>query len=232
MNQKLTGFSQQYTEALRTHLQKGSPASLHLAEGLGRKALALGLDTLGLARIHEQAIIAVRLFIRKDGVIEGAKTFFSKANSPIGRIFRAAQSTKVRLQRMKELLDLRTEELAATNRRLQRSVVRRKVMQDTFNKIGKHRKKTLSESLQLQNRLRRLTHRLMDTQESERKTLSRELQNEIAQTLLAINVRLLSLRQEARRNTRQLKEKISSTQRLVARSAQSVRRVAREIARS
>ena len=56
----------------------------------------------------------------------------------------------------------------------------------------------------------------------------RELQNEIVQTLLGINVRLLSLKQEARNNTRGFKNEIASTQRLVVKSVQSVRNVARE----
>ena len=64
--------------------------------------------------------------------------------------------------------------------------------------------------------------------EDERKIISRELQDEIAQTLLGINVRLLSLQQEARSNSRGLKKGIASTQRLVAKSVRSVGRAARE----
>ena len=135
---------------------------------------------------------------------------------------------KQKLIRLKEALDQRTEELAASNRQLQRGVVRRKVMEDAFEKRGQHHKKCLEESLQLQKRLRQLTHRVLATQEDERKSISRELQDEIAQTLLGINVRLLSLKQEARRNTKGFKTEIASTQRLVAKSARSVRRVARE----
>ena len=43
-----------------------------------------------------------------------------------------------------------------------------------------------------------------------------ELQDEIAQTLLGINVRLLSLKRESSVNTGRLKNEIASTQRLVA----------------
>ena len=43
-----------------------------------------------------------------------------------------------------------------------------------------------------------------------------------------INVRLISLKREARTNTTGLKNEIASTQRLVIKSAKSVRRVARE----
>jgi len=77
-----------------------------------------------------------------------------------------------------------------------------------------------------------LTHEVLTAQEDERKEISRELQDEIAQTLLGINVRLLSLKQEARTNTKGLKNEIASTQKLVLESAKSVRRVAREFGNS
>jgi signal transduction histidine kinase len=86
----------------------------------------------------------------------------------------------------------------------------------------------LKDSLQIQEGLRQLTHQLLASQEEERKKISLELQNEIAQTLLGVNARLLSLKQEARINTRGLKNDIASTQQLVVKSAQSVRRFSRE----
>ena len=90
---------------------------------------------------------------------------------------------------------------------------------------GKCHDKCLEESLELQNCLRQLTHRVLAAQEDERKKLSHELQDEIAQTLLGINVRLLSLKQGDRNNTKGLKNEIASTQRLVVKSAKSVRQV-------
>jgi two-component system, NarL family, sensor histidine kinase DegS len=126
-------------------------------------------------------------------------------------------------------LGRRTEELAASNRQLQRGVVRRKVMEDDFAKRGRHHKKRLAESLQLQNRLRQLTHQVMAAQEDERKSISRELQNEIAQTLLGINVRLLSLKQESRNSTKSFKNEIARTQRLVEKSVDMVHQFACEL---
>jgi signal transduction histidine kinase len=93
---------------------------------------------------------------------------------------------------------------------------------------GENYARLLRESLQLQEGLRQLTHRVLTSQEEDRKKISLELQNEIAQTLLGINVRLCSLKQEARNNTKGLKKEIASTQRLVVKSARSVRRVARQ----
>ena len=80
----------------------------------------------------------------------------------------------------------------------------------------------------MQKRLQQLTHRVLAAQEDERKSISQELHDEIAQTLLGINVRLLSLKQQARVNHQGLKTEIAGTQRLVANSARSVRRMARE----
>jgi signal transduction histidine kinase len=73
-----------------------------------------------------------------------------------------------------------------------------------LRKSGEHYTRLLKESLQLQERLRNLTHQVLAAQENERRNISRELQDEIAQTLLGINVRLLSLKQEARSNTQGL----------------------------
>ena len=93
---------------------------------------------------------------------------------------------------------------------------------------GQHYAKLLRESLQLQANLRELTHQVLAAQEEERRHISHELQDEIAQTLLGINVRLITLKKESRTNTRGIKQEIASTQRLVSKSARSVRRVARE----
>jgi signal transduction histidine kinase len=232
MKQKLNGFSQRYVTALRMHLKAGPRASLQSALGLGRRAVVLGLEPLKLARIHERALVTLELSKSKNGLMKRAEIFFTEAIIPIVETHRAARQSKVHLNRLKETLGQRTEELAATNRQLQRGVVRRKVMENAAEKNGRHHQKCLEESLTLQKRLRQLTHQVLAAHEDERRKISRELQDEIGQTLLGINVRLLSLKQEARNNTRGLKKEIASTQRLVVKSARSVRRVAREFGSS
>jgi len=228
MKQNLIRLSLRYVAALRTHLKPGARANLQPALRLGRQAVALGLETLELARIHEKAIATLAAVGGKDELEKCAQIFFTEANAPIEEARGAAQPGSGRLNQLKGKLGQRTEELAAANRQLQRGVVRRKVMEEAFEKSGQHHKKCLEESLHLQERLRQLTHRVMSVQEDERKSISRELQDEIAQTLLGINVRLLSLKQAARRNTKGLKNEIDSTQRLVVKSVKSVRKVARE----
>lgn len=89
----------------------------------------------------------------------------------------------------------------------------------------KRQKKYLEESLRLQKRLRRLAHRVLAAQEDERRKISHELQDEIAQTLLGIKVRLLNLKTAARAGGNLAKE-IASTQRLVVDSIQTINRFA------
>jgi signal transduction histidine kinase len=196
--------------------------------GLGRCAVVLGLETLELARIHEQAVAALELSSAKNGFLRRAEIFFTEAIAPIVETHRAARQSKIDLNRLNMTLNRRTGELASTNRQLQRGIIQRKSVEAALKKSGKHYARLLKESLRLQEGLRQLTHQVLTSQEDERKKISCELQDEIAQTLLGINVRLLTLKQEARNNTKGLKNEIVSTQRLVVKSAQSVRRVARQ----
>jgi len=228
MKQKLNGLPEQYATALRRHLQPGPRAGFQAALGLGRLAVALGLETLELARIHEQALTQMKL-PGGNGATKQADDFFAEAITPIVETHRAARQSKTDLRRLNQTLRRRTMELAATNRQLQRGIIRRKTVESALKKSGEHYAKLLKDSLQVQEGLRELTHQVLAAQEDERQKISRELQDEIAQTLLGINVRLLSLKREARNNTNGLQNEIASTQQLVIDSAKSVRRSARKI---
>jgi signal transduction histidine kinase len=215
--------------ALRKHLHEGPRSGLQSALRLGRQAVGLGLETLELARIHEQAVSTLELSLGKDGIHKRAEAFFTEAMTAIVETHRAARQSKIDLNRLNEALNRRTLELAATNRQLQRGISRRKSVEAALKNSGEHYARLLRESLHLQEGLRQLTHQVLASQEEDRKKISLELQNEIAQTLLGINVRLFSLKLEARNNTKGLKKEIASAQRLVVNSARSVRRVAREL---
>jgi signal transduction histidine kinase len=189
--------------------------------------LAIGLETLDVARIHETAVAALESSSSRDGIHKRAEVFFDEAITPIVETHRAARQSKSDLHRLNEALSSRTLELAVTNRQLQRDILRRKKVEAALKKSGEHYTRLLKDSLQLQEGLRQLTRQVLAAQEDERTKISRELQDEIAQTLLGINVRLLSLKQEARSNTKELKNQIAKTQGLVATSATSVLRAAR-----
>ncbi len=227
MKRKLNALARNYASALQQHLKQGPRASFLPAQALGRRAVALGLETLDLARMHV-GILTTLDHSPGRGVNKRAEKFFHEAIIPIEETHRAARKSKIDLNRLNEALNRRTLALAVTNRQLQRGIVRRKKVEAALKKSGKHYSRLLGESLQLQEGLRQLTHQVLAAQEDERKKISCELQGEIAQTLLGINVRLLTMKEEARTNTKGLQNEIANTQRLVLESAQTVRRVARE----
>ena len=234
MKERKISLSQRYVTALRTHLRPGARAGLAPALELGRQAVAAGLETLALARMHEQSLVALlpehaaRTHVT---MIRRAGTFFAEALTPIAETHRAARQSKINSLQLAETLSQRTRELAATNRQLKRGIVRHKQVETALMKSGVHYTKLLNDSLQLQKGLRQLTHQVLAAQEQERKKISLELQDEVAQTLLGINVRLLNLKQEARTNSNGLKQEIASTQRLVAQSAKSVDKYNQELKR-
>ena len=119
--------------------------------------------------------------------------------------------------------------LAASNRSLKQGIAQRKTVEEALKKSGEHHKALLEESLALQEHLRRLTHQILTAQEVERKKISHDLRDEIAQTLLGINVRLLTLKEAAKGDAANLKEEIANTQRLVRESVQSINQFAHEL---
>ena len=80
---KLIKLSQRYVTALRSHLKRGRGASFQAALSLGRQAVGLGLETLELALIHQQALITLELSSQKNGVVKRAELFFTEALTPI-----------------------------------------------------------------------------------------------------------------------------------------------------
>jgi len=228
MKRKLIGLSQRYRASLQKHLKQGPRASLQPARRLGRQAVALGLETLDVARIHEGALATLESSSSRDGIIKRAEIFFSEAITPIEKTHRAALKANVRLSQLQKRLGRRTVDLVASNRSLKQRIAQRKTVEQALKKRGERFKKLLKESLALQKYLQHLTHQILSAQEDKRKEISRDLQDEIAQTLLGINVRLLTLKKEAAVNAKGLQKEIASTQRLVDMSVKSLDRFARE----
>jgi two-component system, NarL family, sensor histidine kinase DegS len=123
----------------------------------------------------------------------------------------------------------RLKELATANRALKREIVRREKVEIELKKSEAHYAKLFEESRIMQEQMRHLSRQLLLTQEEERRRISRELHDEIVQTLVGINVHLASLSVKSRVDVKDLRQKIGRTQRLVEKSVDIVHRFAREL---
>jgi signal transduction histidine kinase len=230
MKQKIL---RRYRAGLLTYLKQSSGVHLQRARGMGQQALSAGLQTLDMAKLHEQILVTQVLPGHTDGkrvaLIRQAGTFFTEAITPLETTQRSARAAAVHLNKIVESLSQRTVELAASNLELSLEIAQRKAVEEALKKSERHYSELLEKSDLMQEQLRQLSRQILSTQEDERKRISRELHDVIAQTLTGINVRLAALKKEAALNTKHLDRNIASTQRLVEKSVDIVHEFAREL---
>ena len=229
---KRSFFSSRYEAALSHYLDEGSPAHLQTVQGWGAQALATGWQILDFAKLHEQTLITQILprfplrqhaaLIRKAGMFFSAAIKLPEKTPP-------ARNGSLPVHKVVEMLSQRTVELAATNCALRVEVAERKSVELALKKSEHHYSRLLEESDRLQQQLRQLSRQILSAQEEERKEISRELHDVIAQALTGINVRLAALAKEAGKKSQGLDQNILKTQQLVERSVDIVHRFAREL---
>jgi PAS domain S-box-containing protein len=123
----------------------------------------------------------------------------------------------------------RAEVLAISNRKLEQEIVRRQAVEESLKKSEQHQGRLLVQARQMQEQLRHLSREVLWAQEEERKRISRELHDVIAQTLTSISVRLTVLKKEAAHKTDGFEHSITRTQLLVEQSVDIVHKFARDL---
>ena len=226
-------LSARYLAALRTHLGRKNSGNGDRAQSLGRAALTDGLATLDLAIMHERAVVALMASHDfgngRNGMLKRAGLFFTQALSPLEAAQRATQETNRQLQERNATLRRLTAALARGNRQLQREIARRKAGEAAIRKGQEQYRALFLESQVMQRKLRQLTRQILLAQEEERKEISRELHDEVVQTLVGINVELSNLGKGAALSLHTLNTRIARTRRLVENSVKAVHRFAREL---
>jgi two-component system sensor histidine kinase DegS len=233
MKNARTKFSARYVTALRSHLDGANRRAPERASIVGRAALAAGLAALDVAIVHEHALVSLAdahdFADTRNGVLKRAGSFFTHVLVPLEAAQRATINSNAMLQRRHEELRLHTAALARGKLRLEREIAQRKAGEEIIRQGREQYQKLFAESQLMQEKLRQLTRQIITAQEEERKEISRELHDEVVQTLVGINVELAALGKGASQGLRSLKSKIARTQRLVENSVNAVHRFAREL---
>lgn len=123
----------------------------------------------------------------------------------------------------------RLETLAAANRELRQEIVRREAVEAALRLSEQKHRRLLKQAHRLQEQLRHLSHGILQAQEDERKRISRELHDDITQTLVGINVHLETLARQAAINPTLLKARVARTQRVVEKLLNIIHQFAREL---
>jgi len=221
-----------YEKALAAHLDGSAESDLSIARELGGGAVKIGMETLDLARLHEQVMLvlldgkppALKLSMTARG-----RAFFAEVMTRIEGNRLGTREATAQLKTMTETLTRRTKELATRNEELKNEVIQRRLVEESLRKNETTTSRLLKKSRQMQDELRQLSRRLLTVQEEERKRISRELHDVIAQTLTGINLRLATLKAQIRANARNFHQKIAILQRLVVKSVEIVHRFARDL---
>lgn len=224
---KPASISELYVAALRVHLEGSTLLSIESARDLGRQAAAQGIETAGVAKIHEAAlsalILADRAEAKRNDMLTRAEIFFTEAMTPMQETPHGALEEKAGLEKMRETLDL-----ADSNSELQLQISSRRSTRVALKSSEESSGQLLDESRGLEVRLEEIARRILSANEEERKRMSHQLQDEIAQTLLGIHVRLLALKKEAAASNAGIIKQIATTQGLVQQSVKTIDRLVRE----
>jgi signal transduction histidine kinase len=221
-----------YLAALRSYLQQGTPSDTRAAHDLGSQALASGLDTLDLARIHDQALLTLLAespsSVPPEDLTRRAEVFFTEAIMPIEGTHRLALEAATDMQQASSSLERRTLDLADSRRVLREQIAGRRIAEDALRINEDASSQLLKDSRMLEEHLQGMARKVLSANEAERRKMSLQLNDEIVQSLLAINLRMLALKKEVADNHADLTREIAVTQRLVEDSAQIIRHLADE----
>ncbi len=121
------------------------------------------------------------------------------------------------------------EELARRNLSLEQAIIRKEKIEGDLRAQRDEQSHVLRRTRMQQKQLRDFSHRILKAQEQERKRISRELHDVIAQTLVGINVHLAVLNKGSSMPPATFRRQLAKTQTLVAKAVGTVHDFARQL---
>ncbi|MDB6031718.1 MAG: nreB [Verrucomicrobiales bacterium] len=233
MDDYIKQFRVDYEAKLRRYLESRGEDGLEEAYQCGRQALSLQIGLLDLAKAHEDAQISLLSTIadlsEKAKLFHHAGEFFREALSPFEAVQRGFRETGAKYSELNQELARRNLELAETNHKLEVEAANRKNTERALRASEEHYRDLFQEAKAMQENLRSLSHRVLQAQEEERKRISRELHDEVGQSLTAINVNLTVLHQSGEFKNHKVVKRMFDTQQIVRDTMDTVHRFSKEL---
>jgi signal transduction histidine kinase len=227
MTKSHPGWKHRYRMALRSHIAGDGTTGLAAARVLGIDGASMPVAMLSL--VHEQTLTE-----RPEGTAPAtrrrrAAAFFSAMLCPTRPESQKATAMRHRFEVAIAVFSRCSDHLADQHAKATAEILRLRDAEAALTDSERRNADSLRQSDILQDQLRRLSRQVLSAQEDERKQISRELHDVIAQTLTGITLRLATLKRQAELDTKTLDRNIARTQRLVGESVEIVRRFAREL---
>ncbi|MBL9167656.1 MAG: PAS domain S-box protein [Verrucomicrobiales bacterium] len=167
--------------------------------------------------------------VRRDtGMVESYEWQLQRIRLPAGHFAVVCFFNNITERKRGEAAQQRLAVLAASNEGLRAEVRRRKQSEKALQSSEKQQREMLEQSQELQEQLRYLARKVIRVQEEERRSISRELHDIIAQALTGINIRLATLKASSLSDGK-LRKSITDTQHLVEQSVDVIHQFAREL---
>jgi signal transduction histidine kinase len=233
MDEYINQFRADYEAKLRRYLNSQGEDGLEEANQCGRRALGLQIGLLELAKAHEDTLTGLAFGLNdcsgREKVLNYAGEFLREALSPFEAVQRGFRETRAKYAELNQQLAKRNLELAETNHKLEAEAANRKSTERALRGSEEHYRQLFQEARAMQENLRSLSHRVLQAQEEERKRISRELHDEVGQSLTAINVNLTVLHQSREFKTHKGSKRLVDTQQIVRETMDTVHRFSKEL---
>jgi signal transduction histidine kinase len=123
----------------------------------------------------------------------------------------------------------RLDVATASNGKLQLEIIRREGVEAALKQSEGNARRLLRESNKMQRQLRNISRRILQAEEDLRKEISRELHDQISQTLIGIKIHMTAFAKAAKKDPRNVIQSAAPIRRLVTKAVETVHRFAQDL---
>lgn len=179
-----------------------------------------------IAAVHDAEVMIERPDGSRITVVVNVRVLKDERGNITGAINCFADITE---RKKAEEAQRRIDVLAATNQKLELEIVQRLEAEKALKKSDRRQRQLVREAQLMRDQLQLLSRQFLSAQEEERKKISRELHDVIAQTLFSISVRLAALKRKAALGAKDMERSITDTLELMEKAVDVVHQFAREL---